>query len=188
MNAIQEGLIRTVDITVAAGALIVLAPVLAVVTVAIALDSPGPVIFVQQRVGRNGLFAMFKFRTMAANVGGSHSTAANDPRITAVGRKLRGWSCDELPQLVNVVLGDMSLVGPRPHVPAQRVHYSETQWRNRHGVRPGLTGWAQATLRNRGTRSQHIELDLAYVKQRSFWLYQRILARTAVHLLRQRSF
>lgn len=161
---------RLFDILVALGLVLVCAPLCIAIAVAIKLDSKGPTIFRQTRVGRGGgHFDIFKFRTMVADAPklGGHSTQENDPRITNVGRFLRRTSLDEIPQILNVLAGEMSLVGPRPNVPAQKAEYTDAQWAQRHSVRPGITGLAQATLRSEATWDQRLELDLTYVEKTS---------------------
>ncbi|MGV3570255.1 MAG: sugar transferase [Ramlibacter sp.] len=169
------------DLVVAALGLLLAAPLLLLVAAAIVLESGGPVLFRQQRMGRGGRpFGIYKFRSMvrdAAAIGPYH-TDPGDPRITRVGRILRRTSLDELPQLFNVLTGDMSLVGPRPDVPAQQALYAPADWALRCSVRPGITGLAQATLRSQATPQQRLELDLRYVRERSLWLDLRILALT----------
>ena len=115
---------------------------------------------------------MLKFRSMVKNAAsiGPYFTSANDPRITRVGRFIRRTSLDELPQLINVLLGDMSLVGPRPDVPAQRSLYTEADWVQRCSVRPGITGLAQALYRSTSTEAQRLEADLRYTREASLWL------------------
>jgi lipopolysaccharide/colanic/teichoic acid biosynthesis glycosyltransferase len=161
---------RVMDLVLALAGLIVLAPLLLLVAVAIGAYDRGPVFYRQQRVGRGGrLFGIYKFRSMHVDADrrGGFSTASNDPRITGIGRLLRRTSVDELPQLLNVIKGDMSLVGPRPDVPAQRPLYTEAEWDERNTVAPGITGLAQATLRSSGTEDQRKALDLEYVRRHS---------------------
>ena len=156
-----------------AGALAVLAPTALLVGLAIRLDSPGPVLFRQTRVGLNGrTFGMFKFRSMVKNAPsiGPYFTQTDDPRITRIGRFIRCTSIDELPQLINVLRGDMSLVGPRPDVPAQRSLYTQADWAQRCSVRPGITGLAQALYRSDSTEAQRLEADLRYTRDASLWL------------------
>ncbi len=172
---------RLFDLLVSLLALIVLSPVLALTALAIAFESGRPVLFRQARVGLHGRsFRMLKFRSMVADAAarGPYFTAANDPRITRIGGFLRRTSLDELPQLINVLRGDMSLVGPRPDVPAQQSLYRPEDWQARCSVRPGLTGLAQARLRSAATPEQRVALDLAYVRERSLWLDLRILVWT----------
>ncbi|MES3002066.1 MAG: sugar transferase [Pseudomonadota bacterium] len=172
---------RLLDFVISLGALIVLSPVLLVAAIAIALESGLPVLFRQTRLGLNGReFGMYKFRSMvknAASVGPWH-TANDDPRITRVGKVLRRTSIDELPQLLNVLKGDMSLVGPRPDVPAQRSLYSDADWARRCSVRPGITGLAQAKLRSEATEAQRLQLDLSYAARHDVWLDLRIIGWT----------
>lgn len=172
---------RLMDFALSLAALLVLAPVLLAVAAAVALESGLPVLFRQVRVGRRGReFRIYKFRSMvkdAAAIGPYH-TASDDPRITRVGRFIRRTSLDELPQLLNVLQGDMSLVGPRPDVPAQRSLYSASDWAERCSVRPGITGLAQALLRSEATPQQRLDFDLRYVREQSLALDLRIIAWT----------
>lgn len=150
----------------------VFSPILIGVAVAIYLSDSGPVLFKQRRVGRGGRdFFIYKFRSMVIDAErlGGYSTADGDPRITKVGRFIRRTSIDELPQLFNVLCGSMSVVGPRPDVPAQRALYTEAEWQLRNSVRPGITGLAQATLRSAATETQRKELDLQYAQQASLF-------------------
>lgn len=182
---------RLIDVLISGLALLALAPFLACVGLAVRVDSQGPSLFRQVRVGRDCVeFRLYKFRSMvrdAPSLGG-HSTAVGDPRITRVGRFIRRTSIDELPQLFNVLIGDMSIVGPRPDVPAQRTEYVDEQWRERHRVRPGITGLAQSTLRSDATPEQRVELDLRYVRERSFLLDVKIVVATIRQLIRSGSF
>jgi lipopolysaccharide/colanic/teichoic acid biosynthesis glycosyltransferase len=180
---------RLLDIAVSLLALLVLAPVLLLAALAVVLDSGFPVLFRQTRVGRGGReFGMYKFRSMVVNAAslGPWHTANQDPRITRVGRVLRRTSIDELPQLLNVLLGDMSLVGPRPDVPAQRALYSEADWQLRCSVRPGITGLAQVQNRSEGTHADRLALDLRYTREANFWLDIRIMVWTAARLFSAR--
>jgi lipopolysaccharide/colanic/teichoic acid biosynthesis glycosyltransferase len=176
---------RSVDLVLSCCALVLLSPVLLIAALAVVLDSGRPVLFRQTRVGLGGReFEMLKFRSMvqdAASIGPYH-TAAGDPRITRVGAFLRRSSIDELPQLLNVLKGDMSLVGPRPDVPAQRSLYSEREWAQRCSVRPGITGLAQALLRSEATPAERLALDLRYASEHSVWLDLRILGWTVGRL------
>ena len=176
---------RAMDLLFSVSGLLLLWPVMLVAAVAVAADSGLPVLFVQQRVGRGGRgFGMLKFRSMVvdAAVTGSYETQADDPRITRVGRWLRRTSVDELPQLLNVLKGEMSLVGPRPDVPAQRANYTAADWLERCSVRPGLTGLAQVTLRSLATPAQRLALDLQYVREAGPVLDLKILGRTLARL------
>ena len=182
---------RALDLLVALALLGLLAPLLLLIALLVRLDSSGPALFRQQRIGRGGVpFAMFKFRSMVVDAPrlGGHSTAAGDPRITRYGRWLRRTSLDELPQLINVIRGEMSFVGPRPDVPAQRVEYSAEAWDLRHRVRPGITGLAQATVRSQAQPGERTALDLQYVKEQSLGLDLRILLLTVRQLLLRGSF
>jgi len=173
---------RTFDVVVAAIALIVLSPVLLIAVVAIRLSSRGPAIYRQRRVGKNGReFELLKLRTMVEGsdpVGVGKVVARDDPRVTAPGRFLRRTSLDEIPNLINVLRGEMAIVGPRPTIPAQVKDYTPRQHR-RHEVRPGLTGWAQVQGRAGIPWEERIELDVEYVDQRSLGRDLRILAQTA---------
>jgi lipopolysaccharide/colanic/teichoic acid biosynthesis glycosyltransferase len=172
---------RPLDLLVAALALVVLSPFLLAAAVAIKLGSRGPVIYRQRRVGRGGAeFEMWKLRTMVAGsdpVGVGTIVTRDDPRVTAAGRFLRRTSLDEVPNLVNVVRGEMAIVGPRPTIPAQVDDYTPRQNR-RHEVLPGITGWAQVQGRAGIPWEERIELDVWYVDHRSAALDLRILART----------
>jgi lipopolysaccharide/colanic/teichoic acid biosynthesis glycosyltransferase len=177
---------RIFDIVIAALALVVLSPVLAVAAIAIRLGSPGPVIYRQWRVGKDGReFELLKLRTMVRGsdpVGVGKVVARDDPRVTVAGRLLRRTSLDEIPNLVNVLRGEMAIVGPRPTIPAQVVDYTPFQHR-RHEVKPGLTGWAQVQGRAGIPWEERIELDVEYVDRRSPGLDLRILAKTGWLLL-----
>ncbi len=172
---------RALDVVVAVGALLLSAPALLVAAVAIRLDSPGPVFYRHERVGKDGVpFDLWKLRTMV--VGAEHRGAGlyiedRDPRITRVGWLLRRYSLDELPNLFNVLQGDLAIVGPRPTVRVQVDRYTSHQ-RRRLEVRPGITGWAQVNGRAALSWPERIELDVWYVDHRSLALDLRILART----------
>jgi lipopolysaccharide/colanic/teichoic acid biosynthesis glycosyltransferase len=172
---------RALDILIAAIALVLLSPVLLIAAIAIKLGSRGPVLYRQLRVGLGGEeFEMLKLRTMVEGsdpVGVGTIVTRDDPRVTAAGRFLRRTSLDELPNLVNVLRGEMAIVGPRPTIPAQVVDYSERQLR-RHEVLPGITGWAQVQGRAGIPWEERIELDLWYVERRSAALDLQILAKT----------
>ncbi|HSV81461.1 MAG TPA: sugar transferase [Ramlibacter sp.] len=176
---------RTLDMLLAALALVLLSPVLLAAALAVWLESGRPVLFRQQRVGRGERpFVLLKFRSMVvdAPARGPWYTSDGDQRITRVGRILRRTSFDELPQLLNVLKGEMSLVGPRPDLPAQRTLYSAEHWRLRCSVRPGITGLAQALLRSAATPQQRLDLDLRYVREHSLWLDLKILWWTLARL------
>jgi lipopolysaccharide/colanic/teichoic acid biosynthesis glycosyltransferase len=172
---------RAVDIVIALLALAVLSPVLLVAAIAIKLGSRGPVFYRQRRVGLGGEeFEMLKLRTMVIGsdpVGVGTVVTRDDPRVTPAGRVLRRTSLDEIPNLLNVLHGEMAIVGPRPTIPAQVVAYTPYQHR-RHEVRPGITGWAQVQGRAGIPWEQRIELDVHYVDHRSAALDARILIKT----------
>ena len=171
---------------VAALGLVVASPVLAAAAIAIKLESRGPVLYRQRRVGKDGVpFEMLKLRTMvhgAERMGAGMAVNEGDPRITRVGALLRRFSLDELPNLVNVVRGEMAIVGPRPTIQAQVDQYTDRQ-RRRLEVRPGLTGWAQVNGRASLPWPERIELDVWYVDNRSVLLDLRIVAMTVRMLL-----
>ncbi len=172
---------RVFDVMVATLLLALLSPVLLLAAIAIVIESGLPILFRQTRLGLAGReFTIFKFRSMvkdAASVGPYH-TAAGDPRITRVGAFLRRTSVDELPQLLNVLAGDMSLVGPRPDLPAQRALYTLADWQLRCSVRPGITGLSQALLRSQATPEQRLQLDLRYAREASLALDLKIIGWT----------
>jgi lipopolysaccharide/colanic/teichoic acid biosynthesis glycosyltransferase len=173
---------RLFDVVVAAAALVVTSPVLIAAIVAIRLETPGHPIFRQRRIGKDGEpFDMLKLRTMVAgaeSMGSGLAVNEGDPRITRVGAVLRRFSIDELPNLVNVLRGDMAIVGPRPTVQVQVMQYTDRQ-RGRLAVKPGLTGWAQVNGRAKLRWDERIELDLWYIEHRSWRLDLQILLRTA---------
>ena len=177
---------RVIDIVVSAVALVLTAPLLALAVLAIRLESRGQAIYRQRRAGKDGqAFDVFKLRTMvdgAEHIGAGLAVNANDSRITRVGAFLRRTSLDELPNLLNVLRGEMSLIGPRPTLPMQVEQYSERQ-RRRLAVKPGITGWAQVNGRASLPWAERIELDLYYIEHRSLALDLRILARTPAMVL-----
>jgi lipopolysaccharide/colanic/teichoic acid biosynthesis glycosyltransferase len=174
-------LTRLFDILVASVALVVTAPIQLAAMVAVRIESHGSPIYRQHRVGKDGEpFEMLKLRTMVSGAeqqGAGMSVNYGDPRITRVGRILRRFSIDELPNLVNVLRGEMSIVGPRPTIQVQVDQYTDEQ-RRRLEVKPGLTGWAQVNGRASLPWHERIELDLWYVEHRSFLLDLRIIAKT----------
>jgi lipopolysaccharide/colanic/teichoic acid biosynthesis glycosyltransferase len=173
---------RALDLLVASLALAVSAPLLAVAAVMLKLESRGPVFYRQRRVGLRGApFELWKLRTMvpgAEAMGAGIYVVEGDPRITRTGRLLRRFSLDELPNLVNVLRGEMAVVGPRPTVQEQVDRYTDRQ-RRRLEVKPGITGWAQVNGRTSLPWPERIELDVWYVEHRSLRLDLRILGRTA---------
>jgi lipopolysaccharide/colanic/teichoic acid biosynthesis glycosyltransferase len=172
---------RSIDIVGGSVALALATPAMLLAMLAIRLESRGPSIYRQRRVGRDGKpFDLLKLRTMvdgAEHIGAGLAINENDPRVTRVGAFLRRISCDELPNLVNVVRGDMSFIGPRPTIPIQVAQYTERQ-RGRLAIRPGITGWAQVNGRASLPWSERIDLDLYYIEHRSFAFDLRILWRT----------
>ncbi|MFN3961787.1 MAG: sugar transferase, partial [Fimbriimonadaceae bacterium] len=182
---------RAIDVLVSLLVLVLGLPLWLLIALAIRMDSPGSIFYRQERVGKHGLiFEVIKFRSMVAGADqkGSHSTASNDPRITRVGAILRKTSLDELPQLWNVVKGDMSLVGPRPDTPKQETDYTPEQWQQRHQVRPGITGLAQVKGRNVSTLEERTAYDLEYVAKSSLGLDLQILVWTVKQVLGKGSF
>ncbi len=181
---------RVLDVWVTLGVLALLWPVLALIAVAIKLDSPGPIIFKQRRLGENGRpFWMYKFRSMVVDAeqrapDGGHDKRADDPRITRVGRWLRRTSVDELPQLFNILKGEMSLVGPRPEV-LKLTHDYEPWQRQRLAVPPGLTGWWQVNGRSDLPLHMNTHMDLYYIQNYSLWLDLVILWKTIGVVLRR---
>ena len=173
---------RALDLVVASLVLAVTAPLVAVAAILIKLESRGPAFYRQRRVGLQGRpFELCKLRTMvpgAESMGAGIYVMEGDPRITRTGRLLRRFSLDELPNLVNVLRGDMAIVGPRPTVREQVDRYTDRQ-RRRLEVKPGITGWAQINGRTSLSWPERIELDVWYVEHRSIRLDLRILARTA---------
>lgn len=193
---------RLMDLMLVIPGLILLAPLLIVVAIAIKLDSPGPVLFVQERIGRgNRLFRMYKFRTMVAEScdgNGDVSTRRDDDRVTPIGRWLRATSIDELPQILNVLLGSMSLVGPRPHAlgstASEKLFWDiDRRYWLRHACAPGLTGLAQvrgfrgATVHSRDLEAR-LASDLEYMRNWSLWLDVKIILRTFGVLIHRNAF
>jgi lipopolysaccharide/colanic/teichoic acid biosynthesis glycosyltransferase len=177
---------RALDLAVSSIVLALSSPVLALAAVAIRLESPGPVIYRQRRAGLDGHeFDVLKLRTMvdgAEHIGAGLAVDEHDARITRVGAVLRRSSLDELPNLLNVLRGEMSLIGPRPTLPVQVAQYSERQ-RGRLAVKPGITGWAQVNGRASLPWSERIELDLYYIENHTLALDLKILWRTATMVL-----
>ena len=173
---------RALDVALSAALLVITSPLLALAAIVIRLESRGPVFYRQLRVGRAGEpFQLWKLRTMvpgAESMGAGIYVLEGDPRITRTGRLLRRFSLDELPNLVNVLKGDMAIVGPRPTVQEQVDRYTDRQ-RRRLEVKPGITGWAQVNGRTSLSWPERIELDVWYVEHRSMRLDIRILTKTA---------
>ena len=181
---------RIFDLVFAAGALVMATPLLVLVAILIKLDSPGPIFFVQRRYGFNQQpFRIIKFRTMRTLDDGPviRQARQNDPRLTRIGRFLRRWNIDEIPQLFNVLTGDMSLVGPRPHALSHDREYEQriSRYARRHNVRPGITGWAQIHGYRGETDTEEkmrkrVEYDLFYIDNWSLWLDFKIIVRTGL--------
>jgi lipopolysaccharide/colanic/teichoic acid biosynthesis glycosyltransferase len=203
-DRLSEAVHRALDVLVGGGLLALAAPVIAVAAIAVLLDSPGPILFRQWRLGMHGRpFRLLKLRTMVADADPSvhedhvrHLIGAGaggrpwapidrDPRVTGVGRRLRALGVDELPQLVNVLRGEMSLVGPRPAVPYEAESWSDWH-RGRLAVKPGITGLWQVAGRGAADFETMMRMDLEYIDRRSPWLDLRILARTPAAVLRRR--
>jgi len=195
LSGVQRFVKRLVDVLVSSLALVFFMPVMALTAIAIKLDSPGPVIFRQSRKGFNGKqFVIFKFRTMTVQENGPTVMQAtrDDVRVTNLGRLLRSSSIDELPQLLNVLRGDMSLVGPRPHALAHDNYFESilSDYAFRHHVKPGITGWAQCNGARGATPSiehisKRVKFDLWYINNWSLWLDVQILMRTAFEVVRK---
>lgn len=187
---------RTMDIVLSTIGLIVCSPLFVAVAIAIKRDSPGPVIFKQQRVGKDGRkFTMYKFRTMVVNAEELAATLelfkdkncffiqrCDDPRLTKIGRVIRKFSIDELPQLWNVLKGDMSLIGPRPWIEEETSRLSPEHLR-RLNVKPGITGYAQINGRNDACVDERIERDIYYIEHCSLWLDMYIFFKTVIVIL-----
>jgi exopolysaccharide biosynthesis polyprenyl glycosylphosphotransferase len=185
------------DVVIGLLALIFFLPLMALTALAIKLDGEGPVFFRQYRRGFNGRhFLMLKFRTMSVQENGEVVTQArrNDPRVTRIGIFLRSASIDELPQLINVIRGEMSLIGPRPHALAHDNYFENLleDYASRHHVKPGMTGWAQVNGLRGATPtvdqiSRRVEMDLWYIDNWSLWLDIQILIKTLFEVLRKRN-
>jgi len=163
---------RILDLLISFPAIVILLPVFAVIVIAIRVSSKGAAVFKQQRAGKDGKpFTFYKFRTMRLDVDpfGSSPKSGDDPRLTMIGKFLREYSLDELPQLFNVLKGDMSIVGPRPLYVSQVAEWNERQ-KKRLLVKPGLTGLAQISGRGGLTREEKLELDVKYVETANLWL------------------
>lgn len=179
---------RGLDIFIALSALFILSPLLVVIAIAIKLESKGPAVFKQERAGKDGEpFVFYKFRTMKADAEpfGPSPKSSKDKRLTRIGRFLREYSLDEWPQLLNIVRGDMSVVGPRPLYLSQIAEWSEWQ-KKRLSVKPGVTGLAQISGRGEITREEKLELDVKYVETAGFFVDAKIVLRTLGHVLKRR--
>lgn len=181
---LQRGLKRALDVVLALAGLVVLSPVIVAVALAVRAGMGRPILFRQVRPGLHGQpFTLLKFRTMRGDVDRLGQPLADEQRLTTLGRFLRRWSLDELPQLVNVLRGDISLVGPRPLLMEYLPRYTPEQAR-RHEVRPGITGWAQVNGRNAISWEEKFAYDVWYIDHWSLWLDLRILWRTLVQVLK----
>lgn len=179
---------RLFDIFISLPAIVLLSPIFLIVLIGVAL-SRGPVIFKQERAGKGGKpFIFYKFRTMRADVDpfGPSPKSGDDPRLTKVGKFLREYSLDELPQLFNVLKGDMSIVGPRPLYLEQIKEWNDRQ-KKRLLVKPGITGLAQISGRGELTREEKLELDVRYVENACLWLDLKIIFITIFHVFRRKS-
>jgi undecaprenyl phosphate N,N'-diacetylbacillosamine 1-phosphate transferase len=178
---IQKMLKQLIDIAIAIIAIIIFSVPFLIIALLIKIDSKGPIFFRQERVGKNGrTFKIWKFRSMilgAEKIGLGYEVEKNDSRITKIGKYLRQWSIDELPELFNVLSGEMSLVGPRPTLKYQVEKYNNFQ-KQRLLIKPGLTGWAQIHGRNSLSWEKRIEYDAWYIKNWSIWLDAKILLKT----------
>jgi Undecaprenyl-phosphate glucose phosphotransferase len=198
LTVFEQAQKRCLDIGLASFALLMLAPLMITAAILVKLDTPGPVIFRQSRRGFNGKpFQIWKFRSMTVTENGTTLTQATkqDKRVTRVGRFLRKTSIDELPQLWNVLRGEMSLVGPRPHALAHDNYYDQviSKYVYRHHMKPGLTGWAQVNGFRGETPTidlmeKRVEYDVWYVSNWSIWLDFRIILRTALALMYQEAY
>lgn len=181
---VQLAIKRGIDIVFSSVGLVVLSPLLVLIALAIKLDSTGPIFFRQRRAGFKGCpFFLLKFRTMVGTRDAQGQLLPDEQRLTRLGRFLRSTSLDEFPELINVLNGEMSLVGPRPLLVRYLPRYSPQQGR-RHEVKPGITGWAQINGRNALTWEQKFSLDVWYVDHRSLWLDIKILVVTFWRILR----
>ena len=197
LSPVEQGVKRVFDIVLASIALIFFLPVMLLTAISIKLDGKGPIIFRQFRKGFNGQqFVMFKFRTMIVQENGATVVQAtrNDPRVTGIGKLLRASSIDELPQLINVLSGEMSLIGPRPHALAHDSQFEKilSDYAFRHHVKPGITGWAQCNGARGATPKieqiqERVKLDLWYINNWSLWLDIQILIKTFFEVLRKRN-
>lgn len=181
---------RCFDIIASVIILVLISPIMLLVGLGILLGDGKPLLFRQTRIGLRGRkFKLLKFRSMIVNAEavGGYSTSDNDPRVTAIGRFIRRTSLDELPQLFNVLKGEMSLVGPRPDVEKQIEQYKPHDWALRTSVRPGITGLAQARLRSSATPEKRLALDLEYASQRSVFRDLLIILETVARLVTAKS-
>lgn len=176
---------RIIDIVCSGLGLIILSPILLIVAILIRFNLGSPIFFTQERVGKDGnIFKMIKFRSMLNATDKWGEPLPDEERLTNFGRVLRSTSLDEVPELINVLKGDMSLVGPRPLLVEYKELYSEEQWR-RHEVRPGITGWAQVNGRNAISWSERFKLDVEYVDNQSLFMDIKILFMTILKVVKR---
>lgn len=181
----QKFIKRTIDILASSIGLLLLSPILVIVAILVRIKLGSPIFFTQDRVGKDGkVFKMIKFRTMLDATDKWGEPLPDSERITSFGKLLRSTSLDELPELINVLKGDMSLVGPRPLLVEYIPNYSKEQWR-RHNVKPGITGWAQINGRNCITWTRKFELDVWYVDNASIFMDIKILFMTILKVLKR---
>ncbi|QNW98079.1 sugar transferase [Acinetobacter seifertii] len=176
---------RLLDIFISLFALLILMPVFLIVVYKVRKNLGSPVFFLQERPGKDGkLFKMIKFRSMRDGVDQDGNILPDEERITPFGQKLRSTTLDEMPQLINVLKGDMSIVGPRPQLADFMQHYTSRQMR-RHDVRPGMTGLAQVSGRNNLSWEEKFELDVEYVEKHNIWLDFKIMVKTVQVMLKK---
>lgn len=181
----NENMKRLVDIVISLIALIVLSPIFIMVAYKVRKNLGSPIFFYQERPGKDGkLFKMIKFRSMRDAVDAEGKPLPDEARITPFGQKLRSTTLDEMPQLLNVLKGDMSIVGPRPQLADFMRHYTSRQMR-RHEVRPGMTGLAQVSGRNNLSWEEKFELDVEYVENHNIWLDFKIMVKTVLVMLKK---
>lgn len=176
---------RLIDIVISLIALIILSPIFILITYKVSKNLGSPIFFLQERPGKNGkIFKMIKFRSMKDGVDKEGNILPDEERITPFGQKLRSTTLDEMPQLINVLKGDMSIVGPRPQLADFMEHYTPRQMR-RHEVRPGMTGLAQVSGRNNLSWEEKFELDVEYVEKHNIWLDFKIMLKTVLVILKK---
>lgn len=177
---------RLVDIFIATIALLLLAPIFLIVGYKVRKNLGSPIFFLQERPGKDGkIFKMIKFRSMKDALDKNGNLLPDEERITPFGQKLRSTTLDEMPQLINVLKGDMSIVGPRPQLADFMKHYTPRQMR-RHEVRPGMTGLAQVSGRNNLSWEEKFELDVEYVENHNIWLDFKIMVKTVLVMLKKK--
>ncbi|MEN8276044.1 sugar transferase [Acinetobacter seifertii] len=176
---------RLIDIVISLMALIILSPIFILIAYKVSKNLGSPIFFLQERPGKNGkIFKMIKFRSMKDGVDKEGNILPDEERITPFGQKLRSTTLDEMPQLINVLKGDMSIVGPRPQLADFMEHYTPRQMR-RHEVRPGMTGLAQVSGRNNLSWEEKFELDVEYVEKHNIWLDFKIMLKTVLVILKK---